>query len=285
MRKLPIEQGSPEWLAWRKTLLTATDAAMLLGQSPYVTAYKGWQRKTGQAEEQSVNSAMLRGQRDEPVARGIFNQEYAMAMEPACIESEIYNFLGASLDGMTPCGRYILEIKSQRDPGCVPEFHMMQMQHQLLCTDNTVEKCFYVSHWEGVNKTYEVLPNKDWMREYLPKAQEFWKGCVFFEPPTLTCKDYKDMSGQQSWDSYAREYRRLANEIKVLEEMKESYKKELIKICGEDSCAGAGIKVLRKTVKGRIDYEEMIQTLNINDDHLKQFRKPSSQSWMIMLDK
>ncbi len=285
MRKVNFEQGSPEWLTWRKGLLTATDAAMLLGVSPYVTPFKGWQRKVGQAEEQPVNAAMMRGHHDEPIARELFIQEYGIAMEPCCIESEVYKFIGASLDGLSTCGKYILEIKSQRDPGCVPAFHMMQMQHQFLGTDKTAEKGYYVSHWEGKNTTYEVYPDYEWMNEYLPKAQKFWKGCVFFDPPALTCKDYKDMSETESWNGYAREYKKIANQIKQLEELKESYKKELIKLCGENSCAGSGIKVLRKTVKGRIDYEELVSTMNIQDDHLSQFRKPPSQSWMITLDK
>lgn len=285
MREVEFEQGSDEWLKWRKERLTATDAAMLLGASPYVTPYKGWQRKVGQSEEQVVTPAMKRGTNDEPIARKIFIEEYGIDMKPCCIESEIHPFIGASLDGFSECGEFILEIKSQRPPSTIPEFHMMQMQHQLLATDNCAMKCFYVSHWEGKNITKEVYPDPAWMEEYIPKAKEFWKRVLFFDPPPLICKDYQDMGDAPLWKSYAQEYRNICNQMKVLEEMKESYKKELIKLCSNQSSRGEGIKVLKKTVKGRIDYEEAFQVLNIREETLEDFRKPSTESWMITLDK
>ncbi len=289
MRKIQLEQGSDAWLTWRRNLLTATDAAMLLGKSPYTTPFKGWQRKIGDAPEQEVNANMLRGQADEPRAREMFIAEYGINMTPCCVASDKYNFLGASLDGISDCGRFIQEIKSQniesiRNLG-IPEFHMFQMQHQLLCGDGQFEKCFYTTIWGNEIYTIEVLPNEEWAKDYIPKAKEFWRMCVFKEAPALTCKDYKKMDGVGKWDSLAFDYRRLSEEIKTLEELKDSYKKELIKLCGDDNCAGKGIKVLKKITKGRIDYAEAVEVLNIHDDLLKQFEKPPTMSWTIMIDK
>ena len=284
MRKVIFEQGSDEWLNWRRGLLTATDAAMLLGLSPYCTAYKGWQRKVGDAPEQKMNPAMQRGHDDEPIARALFVQEYGINMEPCCVESEIYNFIGASLDGISDCGKYILEVKSQRPVSQVPELHMCQMQHQFLSTDSTAEICFYVSHWQGENITFEVRPDLEWQKAYLPKAKEFWKQVVFREPPEMTNKDYKSMVQSSEWYCYAKEYKRICEEIKTLEEVKDSYKKELITLCGEDSCFGAGIKVMKKFSKGRIDYKEACDVLNVRDDMLEQFRKSGSSSWAITVD-
>ena len=286
MRKVALEQGSQAWLEWRKGLLTATDAAMLMGISPYVTPYKGWQRKVGQAQEQAVNSAMLRGQRDEPIARSMFIEQYGINMTPCCIESDTYNFLGASLDGISDCGEYLLEIKSQnmdsiKENG-VPGHHMAQMQHQLLCTDGSAKKCFYVTICGNEIHTVEVLPDPKWIEKYVPKAQEFWKGIIFFEAPTMTSKDYKDMSENPTWNDYAIEYRKVDEQIKSLELLKETYKKELLKICGEDSCLGSGIKVMKKISKGRIDYDSVPELSGID---LEKYRKSSTSSWTIMMDR
>lgn len=287
MRKVEFEQGSKAWLDWRKGLLTATDAPMLMGVSPYVTPYKGWQRKVGQAEEQAVNPAMLRGQRDEPIAREWFNKEYGLEMKPCCVESETYNFIGSSLDGLSKCGKYILEIKSNGAQyhfglnGGLPDFHFMQMQHQLLSTDNTAEIGFYLSYNNGEMIVKEVKPDRDFFEEYLPKAKEFWKRVVFFDPPPMTNKDYKDMTGQNLWESYANEYRKACEQLKTLEEVKEKYKKELVKLCGDDSCFGGGIKVLKKLVKGRIDYDSIPELAQID---IEKYRKSSSSSWTILLD-
>jgi len=291
MRKVEFEQGSQAWLDWRKGLLTATDAPMLMGASPYVTPYKGWQRKTGQAAEQAVNPAMLRGQYDEPIAREWFIKEYGIEMNACCIESELYNFIGSSLDGLSTCGRYILEIKSNGDQyhfglnGGLPDFHMMQMQHQLLSTDNTAEMGFYLSYNNGNKIVKEVYPDKEWVANYLPKAKEFWRNVVFFEPPALSSKDYRDMSQVQGWKGCADQYRKLCAQIKELEEVKEICRKELIKLCTEESGYGHGIKVLKKFSKGRVDYEELLGALNINEETINKYRKQESSTWTIMMDR
>lgn len=285
MRKVEFEQGSEEWLQWRKGLLTATDAPMLMGVSPYVTPYKGWQRKVGQAQEQTVNSAMRRGQKDEPIARSLFIEQFNINMNPCCIESETYNFLGASLDGISDCGNYILEIKSQNMDAIkangIPKHHMYQMQHQLLCTDNSAKMCFYVTIWNNDIHVLEVFPDEEWRKTYLVEARAFWKRVVFFEPPDMSKKDYKDMSSENEWASYSCEYKKISDQIKQLEKVKDSYREELVKMCGEDSCYGNGIKVLKKMTKGRIDYEIVPELEGVE---LDKYRKPSTFSWTIMID-
>lgn len=286
MRKVYFEQGSEDWLSWRKGRLTATDAPMLMGVSPYVSAYKGWQRKVGLASEQKRTPAMERGNRDEPIARDLFISEFGINMTPCCVESDNYNFMGASLDGISDCGRYILEIKSQYSIELqtrgIRIDHMYQMQHQMLCGDGTIEKCFYVSHWDGKNLTYEVLPDPNWIEKYLPEAKKYWKGVVFHEAPPMSSKDYRDMNQDETWVSLAQSYRSIDEQIKQLTEQKDSMKERIIELCGDDSCHGMGIKVMRKLVKGRVDYESIPEIASLDLEH---YRKAPSASWTIMIDK
>lgn len=283
-------QGSQEWLDWRKGLLTATDCPMLLGLSPYATPFQGWQRKTGKIPEQAETEPMRRGKRDEPIAREWFNKEFGLEMEPVCVESTYFPFIGASLDGLSKCGRYILEIKSngaQYHFGLndgIPEFHNCQMQHQFLSTDQKVEKGFYLSWHNGDPIVKEVHPDEIFMQDYLPKAKKFWEGCIFDEPPALTNKDYKDMSEVSEWYAFANEYKKICGQIKTLEDLKDSYRKELIKLCNDESSSGSGIKVLKKFSKGRIDYAAACQHYKITDEFLREYRKADSYAWTIMLD-
>jgi len=287
MRKVEFDQGSDAWLVWRRGLLTATDAPMLMGASPYVTPYKGWQRKLGLIPEQQETEPMRRGKRDEPIAREWFNKEYGLEMEPCCVESDEFNFIGASLDGLSKCGKYILEIKSNGDQyhfglnGGPPDFHSMQMQHQYRACDNIPEMCFYLSWHKSGPRVIEEKINREWLADYMKKANEFWQRVVFFEAPPMTNKDYKDMNENGAWYSYANEYRKLCEQIKTLEEVKDSYKKEIVKLCGDDSCFGSGIKVMKKVTKGRIDYDSVPELSGVN---LEKYRKSSTSSWTIMLD-
>lgn len=285
MRKVDLEQGSPEWLQWRRGLLTATDAAILLGQSPYVTPYHGWQRKLGLIPEQKSTPAMQRGQRDEPVARELFIQEYGINMTPFCVESEKHSFIGSSLDGLSDCGEYILEVKSQRPVESIPDLHMMQMQHQMLSTDKTVKKAFYVSHWQGVNTTFEAYPDQEWMAMYLLKAADFWRRILLSDPPPLTCKDYTNMEAISEWNQLAEEYKKIAEQLKSLEVSKDFIKNQIVSMCSNENCSGSGIKVLKKTISGRIDYKEVLDILNVPDSTIELYRKPKTECWTITVSK
>lgn len=60
--------GRDDWLALRKRDVTASQAAALLGQHPYSTAYQLWADKTGRASgDEQENGAMRRGRLLEPV--------------------------------------------------------------------------------------------------------------------------------------------------------------------------------------------------------------------------
>src|SRR5690606_25562895 len=118
---------------------TATDASVIMGNNPWTTPYKCWQRKLGLIEEQKSNEAMERGKRLEPEARALFIETHGINMKPEVVESTKYDFLGASLDGLSDCGQFICEIKcgganlhNQALHGIIPKYYEDQIQHQLL---------------------------------------------------------------------------------------------------------------------------------------------------------
>jgi putative phage-type endonuclease len=285
MKIIELEQGSPEWLSWRKTVITATDCPAILGSSPWSTVYKCWQRKLGLIEEQKSNEAMERGKRLEPEARAQFIERYNIDMVPAVVESTEFDFLGASLDGISTLGDSILEIKCGSSKlhdmalrGEIPAYYMDQMQHQLLVTDAAM--CFYYSYNGNDGICIEVLPDPTFKETFMPKARDFWRCVAFAEAPALQPSDYKDMSEEPSWGSFAKEYSNLCSQIRVLEDIKEGYRKKLITLCGDENCTGGGIKVMKTVVRGRVDYDVIPEIQGVN---LEKYRKQSSSSWRILV--
>ena len=55
------EQRSPEWFALRADGITATEAAVIAGLSPYKTPYQLWAEKLGKYEPEPVGAAAVRG--------------------------------------------------------------------------------------------------------------------------------------------------------------------------------------------------------------------------------
>lgn len=284
MRILNHNQGSDEWLNWRKTLLTATDAAMLLGESPYVTPYQGWQRKLDLLPPQQITPPMMRGHHDEPIARDIFIKEYKINMLPCCVESDLYNFIGASLDGISDCNTMILEIKSQRPVEAIPDFHKIQIFHQMLATDCKATKAFYVSHWEGKNITFELDIDLEWIENYIVKAQKFWEKVVFFDPPKLTDKDYRNKNSDPNWVSLTNEYKQIRSAIKKLQDYEEICKGRIINVCENEKCEGNDVKAFKKITKGFVNYKELLKDLEIDEPLLEKYRNPSKESWTILIN-
>jgi putative phage-type endonuclease len=286
MKKIDLEQGSQEWLAWRKTVITATDCPAIMGSSPWSTAYKCWQRKLGLVEEQKSNEAMERGKRLEPEARAQFIERYGINMQPTVVESSEFDFLGASLDGISESGNCILEVKcggaqlhTMASQGSIPQYYVDQIQQQLLVT--RAAKAYYYSYNGKDGIPIEVLPDPSFEETFLPKARAFLKCIAFSEPPPLQNSDYRDMSITESWTVRAIEYRRLCDQIKNLEEMKEVYRKELLKLCDDQNCKGGGIKVMKTVMKGRIAYDEIPE---IKEVDLEKYRKSPTQCWKILTE-
>lgn len=285
MREIKLEQGSQEWLSWRKTVITATEASIIMGNNPWETLYRCWQRKLGLIEEKVSNDAMERGKRLEPEARAQFNERYCLDMVPMVVESTEFDFLGASLDGISPTGNTLLEIKcggaklhAMAKNQEIPEYYLDQIQHQLLVTG--AERCFYYSYDGTDGISIEVLPDPKFKEDFMPKARAFWKCVAFAEPPALQDRDYKDMSDSLDWQTYAREYKKLCEQIKNLEEVKDSYRKEILNLCGNESCLGEGIKVMKTIMKGRVDYDAIPE---IKDIDLDKYRKKPTTTWKILV--
>jgi putative phage-type endonuclease len=287
MKKIEVEQGSPEWLAWRKTVITATDCPAIRGSSPWSTAYKCWQRKLSLVEEQKSNDAMERGKKLEPIIRQRFIEKWGINMTPVVAESSEYTFLGASLDGISDCGKYILEVKTGGEKlyamaknEIIPEYYLDQVQQQLLVSG--AEKCFYQFGSEDKEKdvTIPVYPDPNFAKEFLPQARAFWKCIALHEAPPLQDSDYHNMSDNASWKNHAELYKNVCEQIKELELRKEVYRKGLINLCGDQNCLGEGVRVMSTTMRGRIDYDAIPE---IKDVDLEPYRKASTTLWKVFV--
>lgn len=285
MKIIDLPQGSPEWLAWRKTVITATDASIIMGSNPWETPYRLWQRKLGLIEEKKSNEAMDRGKRLEPEARALCIEYIGFEVKPIVVESDEFDFLGASLDGISESGNSVVEIKCGGSKlhemairGEIPQYYQDQMQHQLLVTD--ADRCLYYSYDGSKGICIEVEPDPEFKDKFLPKAREFWKCIALCEPPALQDSDYKDMSDNAAWEACAERYRDLHQTIKGLEESKEHCRRELLLLCGDQSCSGEGIKVMKSIVRGRIAYDAIPELEGVD---LDKYRNVSTKTWKVLV--
>ena len=82
---IQLVQGSPEWLAYRRTMRNASESAAVLGLSPWSTPYQLWLAKTGRSEVK-VTAPMRRGTELEPAARLAYEEQTGLVMQPLVLE-------------------------------------------------------------------------------------------------------------------------------------------------------------------------------------------------------
>ncbi len=179
MEFINLEQGSDEWKCFRMKHITATDCGTILGLSHFSTMSQLYDEKIGLLTPTPPNAKMLMGQKYEPEARQLFNQELQLDCEPVVVRSEEYPFLMASLDGISSDHKHIVEIKCSNflfrnaQQNVIPESYKCQMQFQMAVTD--LDHCFYFVYWNKAYVSIRVERDQDFIDEMIPKMYEFWQ--------------------------------------------------------------------------------------------------------------
>lgn len=193
MKIISFQQGSKEWLDWRKTKITASDASVILRSNRYTNPTALWEEKMEIIPAQPTNEHMERGKLLEPVARELFIEQTGIHVEPLVVEHDNFYWMGASLDGIDKSRRTLVEIKCPLISGHmaamngeITPMYKAQMQHQLYVTD--AEMCFYVTyneHHEQRMNILEVTRDEKFIQNMIAAEFTFYTEflCAFKKPP------------------------------------------------------------------------------------------------------
>jgi putative phage-type endonuclease len=234
--RVELTQGSQEWLTWRNDGIGGSEAAALAGSSPYIDAYELWQRKLGKLPDIVPNEAMIRGHKLEPEARELFELENGLSMPAGCFIHPEYDFVRASLDGISADENIILEIKcpgltTHREAlaGKIKPYYFTQMQHQMLVTG--AELCYYFSYTDlpdiQSHILIEVPRDEEYIQRLLQREQDFWPYVLNKVEPDMSrfaAKDAGSLNGDIRTDpAFKNALQELITANKVLSDAKSQY--------------------------------------------------------------
>lgn len=184
-----LEQGTEEWLAARRGMVTASTVGQLLtatgrpasnDYSRRLTLTLVAERITGESEPVWVSDDMLRGQLDEPIARDVYSGHYEQATEVGFMVRDDWGFsIGYSPDGLVGDDG-LIEIKSPRAKEHlrtiladeVPDRYMAQLQAGLLVSGR--EWIDYVSFHGGMPLYVKrVTPSAKWAESIVDAVAAF----------------------------------------------------------------------------------------------------------------
>lgn len=223
MRVVDTKQNSKEWKDWRGKGLGASDAPVVMGVSPWQTAFELWLEKTGLCERPEANPfaivAMRRGTELEPKARVLCERDTGLAFNPISGEHSEYSFIRASLDGYNDETNTILEIKcpgkedlAKAKKGIVPDKYYPQIQQQFLVSGATT--CLYYV-WDGVSDSgisITVKPDADYIEKLKDSLISFWSHVNTRIPPQCTSETLRKLTERLALDT-----KRLSNTATALE--------------------------------------------------------------------
>jgi putative phage-type endonuclease len=287
-------QRSPAWFNWRRAHLGASDAAAILGLSPWKTALDLYNEKVNPQETlTSSNFAMRRGVELEPLALAKFEAETGYLMTPRVLTHPKYEFLSASLDGLELDGSCACEIKcpGRADhelalKGIVPEKYMPQLQHIMeVCQ---LPEIYYMSYISDSDFTiFKVSKDNDYTARLLQAELDFWQRVQDRNPPIPTDRDTFEITTPE-WTHYRDQYAAIYTEKKDLQDkltriksIEDEIRKELIYLADNKSAEGAGIKLTKCVPRKCYDYEKMIEDKLGKDFDKTPYLKPSTESWRI----
>ena len=257
---IELEQGSTEWLALRKTKITATDTGVIMGLNPWKTPLMLWEEKLGLREPQAVNNKMREGSLLEEEARDFINKMEDNDFKPVVLQSIEHLFMMASLDGMNSTGD-IMEIKcgekslheAFRDE--VPDYYYSQCQKQIF-----VSGCdsIYYFCYRSPEKRHNIKIRRDdaFIEKMIEVETAFYKCLMDFTPPPATDRDFVKRN-DDLWNFHTREYKLAKSEKEKFQQNEDIHRNILISLCDGQSSQGGGVRISKTVSKGRVNYSNI----------------------------
>lgn len=168
--------------------ITATDAPVIMRESPYKTPLMLWEEKMG-LHKVPVNFAMRHGTENEPRARAKAQEFLSTRFTPKVAQSIEFPWAMASLDGISDDGDIIIEIKcplkdrmfQETKLGSIPRYYRAQVQHQLMVTGARY-CCFCVFFCDQI-ECLEIQPNIEYFDKLIEEERAFLKCIEDLKPP------------------------------------------------------------------------------------------------------
>lgn len=175
-----LQQGTREWLEWRHKGIGASDAPTIMGENPFESVEELLREKRGPVRASTESEAMARGKRLEPEARKRYIARTGIDVRPACIQSTRYDWLRASLDGLSTSHDAVVEIKCGDSvyrkvsaSRSVPDYYYGQTQHILAVTG--FDSLDFWCYWPGCPELLVRVQRDDaYIERLLNRELEFW---------------------------------------------------------------------------------------------------------------
>jgi len=271
-----LNQNTPEWHRWRMQGIGASDAPVIMGQTAFKTPRTLWSIKTGRMQEGSAGPAARRGRDLERFARRAYERRTGIQMEPLCLVHGEFEWMRASLDGLSFDGSTLLEIKCPLNPrdhssarqGRIPSQYQAQLQHQLEVSK--AERAHYWSFDGSDGILVETRPDREYAKRLVEAQVAFWQ-LVKEDRWPESANEELDLSADIKWRRVALRYREVRLRLENAAAQELELRAALRCMATARRTYGCGVEVVKSSRKGAVDYSAVPELRGVN---LEPYRKP-----------
>jgi len=271
---LKLQQGTEEWHNHRKQYRNASESAIVMDLSPWLTPYQLWELKTGRAVTQEATVPMKHGTQLEPFARAAYEAKTGLVMQPLVITSGDYS---ASLDGITLDGDMIVEIKcpykgkssdlwQSAEAGEVPQMYQVQVQHQLMVSGAKLAHFWVFDGTEGLLLSVE---QDEVCQQRIRRAWDEFSNFVATDTPPPLSEGDTVLRDDLEWQVAAEDYIVLKGLAEEAAARADEAKARLVALAKHNRESGSGVVVTRFWKAGNINYKAIPELSNVD---LEQYR-------------
>src|SRR5579862_8000677 len=271
-----LNQNTPEWHRWRMQGIGASDAPVIIGETAFKTPRTLWSIKTGRMQEGSAGPAARRGRDLERFARRAYERRTGIQMEPLCLVHGEFEWMRASLDGLSFDGSTLLEIKCPLNPrdhssarqGRIPSQYQAQLQHQLEVSK--AERAHYWSFDGSDGILVETRPDREYAKRLVEAQVAFWQ-LVKEDRWPESANEELDLSADIKWRRVALRYREVRLRLENAAAQELELRATLRCMATARRTYGCGVEVVKSSRKGAVDYSAVPELRGVN---LEPYRKP-----------
>lgn len=291
MNNLPL-QNTSEWLEWRKGKIGASMVPIIMGESPYTTPLELWKRTLGFSKDLQQHAGMRYGHEMESEVRGMANVKYNTHFEPLVIQHPNHAWAIASLDGISECGRFIIEIKccNEKDhkiakKGKIPPKYNPQVHWQILiakAANPEFESHYYVSFHKGEMVSFESTYDEKYAEKCFHECEHFHGLLESYTPPPHCERDYFKIEDEE-FGKIAIQWMSAKNTLEEAKKQEKYFRDQLVDFTDDGNCEGFGVRMTRVKRAGTIDTEKLYQDYGIEEEDLSKYRKDQIGFWKVSI--
>jgi len=276
-----MEQRSQEWFDFREGKVGSSDAAAIMGVSPFKKKSEVWEQFAFSKNSNRSNKAMQRGISLEGEALKWANSNIEGShYTPKVLQKISAPKIIASLDGYQTEHSSLPKILEIKCPGVqshlealggnIPSYYFPQLQHQMMVAEEEV--ALYVSFDGKEGVCIKCYRDEEYIKRLIDEEMAFLDSVERLEPPKDVWQTIDDPRAKERAIRFLELQKSIKAQTKELEEIKGFFKKSLespFSLIGD-------LKVSKTERKGSIDYESIPELIGVN---LEKYRKNPVEVW------